>query len=68
MPWSRDHFPAAMKNLEPEVRDKAIEIANALLRKGCDEGLAIRVGISRAGEQLRLDGLVSFQREKNRPD
>jgi uncharacterized protein YdaT len=50
MPWTREHFPAAMRNLEPEVRDKAIEIANALLREGHDEGFAIRVAIARSHE------------------
>ena len=50
MPWTREHFPAAMRNLEAEVRDKAIEIANALLREGHDEGFAIRVAIARAHE------------------
>jgi len=66
MPWSLDHFPVAMKNLEPEVRDKAIEIANALLRDGHDEGFAIRVSISRATEWGRLHGLLSSFRENNR--
>jgi uncharacterized protein YdaT len=37
-----------MAHLAPEVRDKAIEIANALLAGGHDEGFAIRVGIARA--------------------
>ena len=56
MPWTREHFPAAMRNLEPETRDKAIEIANALLRDGRDEGFAIRVAISRAAEWGRHHG------------
>jgi uncharacterized protein YdaT len=37
-----------MARLMPAVRDKAIEIANALLAEGHDEGFAIRVGIARA--------------------
>jgi uncharacterized protein YdaT len=37
-----------MAQLAPAVRDKAIEIANALLAEGHDEGFAIRVGIARA--------------------
>jgi uncharacterized protein YdaT len=57
MPWTEDRFPSAMRNLEPEVRSKAIEIANALLREGSDEGFAIRVAIARAHEwaQRHLD-------------
>jgi len=37
-----------MNNLSPHVRAKAIEIANALLEQGSDEGKAIRVGIAQA--------------------
>lgn len=53
MPWTEDRFPSAMRNLDPDVRRKAIEIANALLREGCDEGFAIRVAIARAHEWAR---------------
>jgi uncharacterized protein YdaT len=37
-----------MKNLAPQVRRKAIDIANALLEAGRPEGQAIRIGIARA--------------------
>jgi uncharacterized protein YdaT len=37
-----------MKNLPPRVRHKAIEIANALLKEGYDEGRCIRIAIWRA--------------------
>jgi uncharacterized protein YdaT len=37
-----------MRNLPPLVRDKAIEIANALLREGHEEGSAIRIAIAKA--------------------
>lgn len=40
MPWTATHFPAAMQNLMPAVRLKAVAIANALLEKGMDEGRA----------------------------
>ena len=48
MPWTRERYPAAMHHLGEEVRAKAIEIANALLREGHDEGRAIRIAIARA--------------------
>ncbi len=48
MPWSKDDYPASMKNLTPEVREKAIEIANALLGEGYEEGRAIAIGTDRA--------------------
>jgi len=48
MPWDESYYPPAMRNLPPEVRLKAIEIANALLEEGYDEGRAIRIGIAKA--------------------
>jgi uncharacterized protein YdaT len=59
MPWREDYFPPAMAHLDPMVRLKAIEIANALLEEGHDEGFCIRVGISRAKEWARRRGLAS---------
>jgi len=57
MPWSESYYPPAMAHLDPVVRSKAIEIANALLEEGHDEGFAIRVGIARAKEWARRHGL-----------
>jgi len=48
MPWTESYFPAAMRNLSPIVRSKAIQIANALLAEGYEEGRAIRIGIAQA--------------------
>lgn len=31
MPWTRSEYPNAMKNLPKQVRDKVVDIANALL-------------------------------------
>lgn len=58
MPWTEDRFPPAMTQLDPVVRAKAIDIANALLEEGHDEGFCIRVGITRAkqwAERLGFD-------------
>ena len=57
MPWDESYCPAAMKHLAPVVRSKAIEIANALLEEGHDEGFAIRVAIARAKEWARHHGV-----------
>ena len=46
-----------MRNLSPLVRLKAIEIANALLGEGMDEGSAIRIAIARAKEWARHRGI-----------
>lgn len=48
MPWDETRYPSSMKRLPPLVRAKAIEIANALLEEGHDEGMAIRVAIAKA--------------------
>lgn len=48
MPWNARRFPDSMKNLTPIERQKAIEIANALLESGHDEGSAIRIAIMQA--------------------
>jgi uncharacterized protein YdaT len=39
-----------MRNLDQAVREKAIEIGNALLDEGVDEGKAIRIAIAKAKE------------------
>ena len=49
MPWTKKDYPASMKNLPEAVRNKAIEIGNALLEeKDMEEGIAIATAISRA--------------------
>lgn len=50
MPWSTDNYPDSMKNLDPAVRNKAIEIANALLRDRYSEGRAIAIATAKAHE------------------
>jgi uncharacterized protein YdaT len=54
MPWTRDYYPDSMKNLPEPVRNKAIEIANALLEeKNMPEGIAIATAISRAKKWVK---------------
>jgi uncharacterized protein YdaT len=50
MPWNENDYPPSMKNLTKPVRDKAIEIANALLEDGREEGSAIAIATSKAEE------------------
>lgn len=50
MPWKKNDYPPSMKNLEPRVRNKAVEIANALLEEGYEEGKAIAIGTAKAEE------------------
>ena len=39
-----------MEALPQRVREKAVEIANALLEEGMDDGRAIRIAIAKAKE------------------
>jgi uncharacterized protein YdaT len=58
MPWNADYFPAAMTHLPLVVREKAIEIANALLAQGYEEGKAIRVAIAQAKRWAAARGIT----------
>jgi hypothetical protein len=48
MPWNTRRYPVSMRNLEAAVREKAIEIANALLAQGVPDDHAIRIAIAQA--------------------
>jgi uncharacterized protein YdaT len=48
MPWSKDDYPISWKNLTARVRQKAIEIGNALLEDGYEEGRAIAIATAQA--------------------
>jgi uncharacterized protein YdaT len=50
MPWDETYYPRSMRNLPPDIRSKAIEIADALLDEGYDDGTAIRIAIAKAKE------------------
>jgi len=53
MPWYDGDYPPSYKNQSPEVREKAVEIANALLQDGAEEGTAIAAGLKQARELLK---------------
>lgn len=50
MPWTKHDYPPSMKNLEPRIRNKAVEIANALLEEDYEEGRAIAIATAKAQE------------------
>jgi len=52
MPWYKGDYPPSYKNQPAEVREKAVEIANALLQDGAEEGTAIATGLKQARELL----------------
>lgn len=64
MPWTAKNFPRSMKNLPTRIRDKAIEIANALLADGNDEGKSIAIPTAKAKEWAsshRSSGIPTHQ-------
>lgn len=48
MPWSHKSPPDSMKNLEPKIRNKAVDIANALYGQDKEEGEIISIAIAQA--------------------
>ena len=50
MPWYNGNYPPSYKNQPVKLRNKAVQIANALLEEGVPEGVAIAAGLKRARE------------------
>ncbi|SFG56748.1 Uncharacterized protein YdaT [Halobacillus alkaliphilus] len=50
MPWNMNDYPSSLKNLDTPVKKKAIDIANAMLDEGYDEGRAIPIATEQAKE------------------
>ncbi|HTD97941.1 MAG TPA: hypothetical protein VK668_01590 [Mucilaginibacter sp.] len=55
MPWYNGDYPPSYKNQPVKLREKAVEIANALLQEGTEEGIAIATGLKRAREVMKKD-------------
>ncbi|RSL32110.1 DUF2188 domain-containing protein [Salibacterium salarium] len=50
MPWTMNDYPSSLKNLDKPIRKKAIDIANAMLDEGYEEGQAIPIATEQAKE------------------
>jgi len=61
MPWYIGEFPSSYKNQPARLREKAVEIVNALLEEGTGDGIAIATGLKRTREYLK-------KRRLNRPE
>ncbi|WP_423189192.1 DUF2188 domain-containing protein [Alkalibacterium sp. f15] len=48
MPWNLSDYPDSFKNFDHVVKKKAIDIANALLEEGYDDGQAIPIATKQA--------------------
>ena len=53
MPWYNGDYPPSYKNQPVKLREKAVEIANALLKDGAEEGIAIATGLKQAREYFK---------------
>lgn len=68
MPWDMKDYPDSMKNMDPLLRKKAIDIANALEAQGYDDGRAIPIAHSQAQEwfdDASEDELDEFDKAPN---
>lgn len=68
MPWDMNDYPDSMKNMEPLLRKKAIDIANALEAQGYEDSRAIPIAQSQAQEWLdnaSEDDIKAFENEPN---
>ena len=50
MPFDRRDYPSSLKNLDKAIRDKAIDIINAMMEDGYEEDDAIPIAIAQAKE------------------
>ncbi|MBZ5519485.1 DUF2188 domain-containing protein [Bacillus sp. KS1] len=72
MPWSMKDYPQSLKNFEEPVKKKAIEIANAMVDEGYEEGRAIPIATSQAKEwkknasEEEIDQLMKHDDETKR--
>lgn len=48
MPWNEKDYPVSMKNMKKVVRDKAIDIANALKEEKYSDQRAISIATAQA--------------------
>jgi len=48
MPWYNGAYPSSYKNQPKKLREKAVEIANEVLKETGEEGIAIAMGLKRA--------------------
>ncbi|GAB4031657.1 DUF2188 domain-containing protein [Spirosoma jeollabukense] len=66
MPWTKKEYPDSLKNFMAPVRNKAIDIANALLADGTDEKRAIAIATAKAEEWASNRGMKI--RKANAPE
>lgn len=66
MPWYNGDYPPSYKNQPRSLREKAVEIANALLLDGVDEGIAVATGLKQAREHFKKQTAAKHRDDKKR--
>lgn len=66
MPWTRKDYPDSLKNFMAPVRNKALSIANALLKEGYEEGRALSIATAQAKEWAENRGKKVMKNKKGR--
>ncbi|MCK8491187.1 MULTISPECIES: hypothetical protein [Spirosoma] len=66
MPFTKKEYPDSLKYFMAPVRNKAIDIVNALLAEGSDETRAIAIGTAKAEEWASNRGMKI--RKDNAPE
>lgn len=68
MPWNMRDYPTSLKNFDPLIRKKIIDIANALVQNGYEEDRAIPIATSQGKEwyeNASQEELDQFKEEPN---
>ncbi|WP_079526451.1 DUF2188 domain-containing protein [Halobacillus hunanensis] len=68
MPWDTKDYPSSFKSLDTVVRKKAIDIANAMIDEGYDEGRAIPIATEQAKEWHENASQDEKQQMRNKSD
>lgn len=68
MPWNMQDYPASLKNFDPLLRKKTIDIANALAASGYEDDRAIPIAISQAKEWMENATEKELKDLKKEPD
>jgi uncharacterized protein YdaT len=64
MPWYNGDYPPSYKNQPKKLREKAVEIANEVLKSTGNEGEAIATGLKRAREHFAKEKEAGKKQEE----
>ncbi len=68
MPWTSENYPNTFNNFTVDVRDKAIEIANALVEDGYEEDRSIRIATAQAKDWAQRRDMQVWVDQPQKPN